>query len=213
MCLRQVLSASTMYALTTGSLAKRHASSSRNSLSRLRAAFVANGGIGAMQDVEQQRLEDERIVFETLKLEALERADRERVLHVIEDVRHTVHPGPSGGGAVASVRGSVWASVSSRRCDAIERVETLDGLGNVAVVACGAAGTARRSAAAPGRRPCRKCRFSGVGGRQNGLMETWRSRRPIRHVVPPSRAVRLLVAPAEVEDERRRGRTAARASG
>ena len=92
--LRQVFSASVMYALSVASCAKRHASSRTNSLSCAAASASSNRRARPMQHVEQERFEQERILVEALEVEALEPLKRQRVLDVVEErrVRPALHP-------------------------------------------------------------------------------------------------------------------------
>ena len=68
-----------------------------------------------MEEVEQQRLQDQRHAVEALEVDVLKRRQRDGVLDVIEDAARTGRPRTQRCRCCASARGRMFARVNSRR--------------------------------------------------------------------------------------------------
>src|SRR5260370_12184258 len=86
---------------------------------------VGNDGIGAMQDVEEQRLQKLRVLAHALEVEALEAGERSRVLCVGEEKSELAATGPFGEAArnVMPERVCQHAQRAERR---VHRIQVFD---------------------------------------------------------------------------------------
>ena len=83
----------------------------------------------------------------------------------------------------------------------VERVDVLDRLVQIAVVLHGEPILAARLQQHPHERQQEVQVLRRSGSRQNGLIVKARCASPMRHTLPPSSGVQLLVAAAEIEDD------------
>ena len=102
-------------------------------LERRRLRRVLDAGDDAVQDVEQQRLEERRIRAHRLEVEHLEPLDRQRVLDVVEEAGVPAFADP----LVQAARQRAREQVGQREeptLAAVEDVEVLDGLVDLPVL-------------------------------------------------------------------------------
>ena len=156
---------------------KRHASSITQSLSVAASRGVLDARGDAVQDVEQQRLEQRGIRAHRLEVEHLQPVDRQRVLDVVEEL-----------GVAAALDPLVQASRQSPRQQvrereepplrAIEDVEVLDRLVDLAVLDVAEPIPVRRLRAALGRTRAESAGARVSARSANGLIVTPCCRRP-----------------------------------
>ena len=92
-----------------------------------RRAHIADGRARAMEDVKQQRLEQQLVLVESLEVKALEALERQRVVGVIEEIgiRAALDPAIEVLGQGAGQGASEGQQAALRR---VEGIETLDGI-------------------------------------------------------------------------------------
>ena len=86
---------------------------------------VGDDGVGAMQDVEQQRLEKFRVLAHALEVEALEPRKRDGVLGVVEEKSELAAAGPFGEARRKAMAESVREN-AERAQRRVHRIEIFD---------------------------------------------------------------------------------------